>query len=72
MRGLADDYSLTIESRLSDETKRQLTARGIRLNSAYEHDWHMGSFQIAWREDSGRLGASADPRRCGVAGGLDA
>lgn len=71
MRPLADDYSLTIESRLSAETKRQLTARGIRLNSAYEHDWHMGSFQIAWREDSGRLGASADPRRCGVAGGLD-
>lgn len=71
MLPLGDDYALTVENRLSVQTKRDLTARGIRLNSSYVYDWHMGSFQIAWRERSGRFGASADPRRCGTADGLN-
>jgi gamma-glutamyltranspeptidase/glutathione hydrolase len=70
MLGIADDYSLTVENRLSTQTKRGLTARGIKLNSAYVFDFHMGSFQIAWRDEDGTLGASADPRRCGIAGGI--
>jgi hypothetical protein len=33
----------------------------------------MGSFQICWRDGPGApLNAYADPRRCGVAAGLDA
>jgi gamma-glutamyltranspeptidase / glutathione hydrolase len=67
---LGDDYSLTIESRLPMETVKTLTALGIRLQPELEYDHHMGSFQVAWREQSGMLGASADLRRCGVADGI--
>jgi gamma-glutamyltranspeptidase/glutathione hydrolase len=70
MLPLGDDYSLTIESRLPKRTLERLTSMGIRLQSEVEFDFHMGSFQAAWREDSGMLGASADLRRCGVAGGF--
>ena len=70
MLPLGDDNALTVENRLSVETKRGLTARGLKLTSTYAYDYHMGSFQIAWREASGKLGAFADLRRCGVAGGL--
>ncbi len=44
---------------------------GIRLNSEIPYNYHMGSYQMAWREQSGTLGANADRRRCGVADGLD-
>ncbi len=70
MLPLGEDYSLTIESRLSKATLQELTARGIRLQSEVEYDFHMGSFQMAWREKSGKLGACADRRRCGVAVGV--
>lgn len=67
---LGDDYSLRIESRLPSETTKRLTALGFRLEPELEYDPHMGSFQVAWREESGLLGASADLRRCGVADGI--
>jgi len=70
MLPLDDDYSLTMEARLPEESRKKLTALGIRLQSENEHDFHMGSFQVAWRESDGSLSACADPRRVGVAGGL--
>jgi gamma-glutamyltranspeptidase/glutathione hydrolase len=37
------------------------------------YDFHMGSFQMCWRdEETGKLGATADPRRCGFANGIPA
>ncbi len=71
MLPLGEDYSLTIETRLSDATLQALTALGIRLQSEVSYDFHMGSFQVAWREKSGKLGACADLRRCGYAAGIE-
>jgi gamma-glutamyltranspeptidase/glutathione hydrolase len=70
MFGLGDDFSLTIESRLPETSRAKLTAMGIRLLPETTYDFHMGSFQMAWRESDGSLGACADLRRVGVAGGL--
>jgi gamma-glutamyltranspeptidase/glutathione hydrolase len=70
MFGLGDDFSLTIESRLPASTRTKLTAMGVRLQSENAYDFHMGSFQMAWREPDGSLGACADLRRVGVAGGF--
>ncbi len=72
MLPLGDDYSLTVESRLSNATIEELTSLGLRLQSEAEYDFHMGSFQVAWREKSGKLGACADLRRCGYAAGIPA
>jgi len=71
MLPLGDDYALSMETRLPLETVEKLTAMGIRLQSEVDYDFHMGSFQMAWREPSGTLGASADLRRCGFAAGID-
>ena len=70
MLPLGDDYSLSIESRLPVAEMQKLTRMGLRLTSEVEFDYHMGSFQMAWREENGALGANADFRRCGVADGL--
>jgi gamma-glutamyltranspeptidase / glutathione hydrolase len=71
MLPLGNDYSLTIESRLPAETASQLASLGIKLKSDATYDFHMGSFQLAWRDEAGLLGACADPRRCGFADGRD-
>jgi gamma-glutamyltranspeptidase/glutathione hydrolase len=67
---LAEDMSITIEDRLSAETLKDLAMLGIKVRVTPPYDMHMGSFQICWRDSSDQLlGACADPRRCGVAGG---
>jgi len=33
------------------------------------HDWHMGSFQLSWRDESG-VNSLTDPRRAGKADGF--
>jgi gamma-glutamyltranspeptidase/glutathione hydrolase len=44
---------------------------GVTVRSAQPYDFHMGSFQMCFRDpETGELGATADPRRCGVADGL--
>ena len=69
---MENDYSLVIESRLLESTAVELACMGIRVKSDATYDFHMGSFQIAWRDPAtGLLGACADPRKCGFASGLD-
>jgi gamma-glutamyltranspeptidase / glutathione hydrolase len=34
------------------------------------YDYHMGSFQMSWRDGDGRLHATAGPRREGKAAGF--
>ncbi|MDB5364213.1 MAG: ggt 3 [Rhodospirillales bacterium] len=44
---------------------------GVRTRAVGQYDWHMGSFQMCFRDPkTGDLGATADPRRCGVADGI--
>jgi gamma-glutamyltranspeptidase/glutathione hydrolase len=68
---LQDDYVLEVESRLSPAVAAGLAKRGIRVKPLAPYEWRTGSYQICWRDRaSGRLNASADPRRAGWADGL--
>jgi gamma-glutamyltranspeptidase/glutathione hydrolase len=70
MLPLEDDYTLPIESRLPSKVVAELAALGIRVKPLPEYDYHMGSFQMSWRDADGRLHATADPRRAGCAAAL--
>lgn len=68
---LHENYSLELESRYSPKLAEGMAKLGILLKPLQMHDFHMGSFQISWRDaKTGRLNASADPRRCGKADGV--
>jgi gamma-glutamyltranspeptidase/glutathione hydrolase len=70
---LSEDGVLIIEDRVLPETLTRLNALGLPARVTPAWDWHMGSFQVCWRDTpDGPLNAYADPRRCGVAAGLDA
>lgn len=72
MLELGEDGALTIEDRISGEAVAGLVRLGVDVSVMPAFDWHMGSFQMCYRDPaSGALCAVADPRRCGVAGGLN-
>jgi gamma-glutamyltranspeptidase/glutathione hydrolase len=71
MLPLRDDYVLEVESRIPEKVGADLMKMGIRIKPLPTYDYHMGSFQIAWRDAAtGLLNSSVDPRRAGQAGGL--
>jgi gamma-glutamyltranspeptidase / glutathione hydrolase len=71
MLPLAEDASITVEDRVSGETIAALKSWGVTVRAVPQYDYHMGSFQMCFRDPAtGRLGATADPRRCGVADGI--
>jgi gamma-glutamyltranspeptidase/glutathione hydrolase len=71
MLPLSDEYEMTIESRISLDSRIALTRRGLHLNLTPPYDINMGSFQVASRDvDTGLLMACADPRRGGTAAGI--
>ncbi|GGQ39181.1 hypothetical protein BKA00_003180 [Actinomadura coerulea] len=57
MLPLADDYSVTVESRLPAEVARM----GILVRPMAPYKYQMGSFHMTWRDDTGTLHASASP-----------
>ncbi len=66
-----ENLSVEIESRYSPKLAEGLAKLGVVLKPLQMHDFHMGSFQISWRDPkTGRMSASADPRRCGKADGI--
>ncbi len=68
---MAEDGSVVVEDRLSPEAIAKLRSWGVNVRAVGAYDWHMGSFQMCFRDPvSGVLGATADPRRCGVAEGI--
>jgi gamma-glutamyltranspeptidase/glutathione hydrolase len=68
---LQENYSLEIESRVSHKVTEGLAAMGVSVKPLLMNEFHMGSFQICWRDPKmGRMNASADPRRCGKADGV--
>ena len=69
MLPMHDDYTIEIESRIPEKVLRDLAKLGAKLRPLPPYDFHMGSYQQAWR-DAGGLNASTDPRRGGRAGGL--
>ncbi|MEV7683747.1 gamma-glutamyltransferase [Streptomyces sp. NPDC088341] len=66
MLPLADDYTLSIESRVSGDFVDGLAELGILVNPLPAYDAHMGSYQMSWR-DSGKLYGTVGPRREGKA-----
>lgn len=69
MEPMRDDYTVSIETRIPERVSRDLARLGVKLAPLPPYDFHMGSYQQAWRDDSGTLNASTDPRRAGKAGG---
>ncbi len=67
---LGEDGHLICEDRLRGETVTALARLGVGVSVMPPFDWHMGSFQMCFRDEAGALGSVADARRCGVAGGL--
>jgi gamma-glutamyltranspeptidase/glutathione hydrolase len=58
----------TIESRVTEETRRALTQHyGVAVRTTAPYNWHFGSVQAIARQDDGSLIGVADPRRPGVA-----
>ena len=64
---LEDDYSVEVESRISQDVVMGLARMGIRVKPLGTYKWNMGSFQICWQDASGQLKSSCDPRRVGEA-----
>jgi gamma-glutamyltranspeptidase/glutathione hydrolase len=65
-----DMRELVIESRITDEVRKTLAARGIRIRDLGTYNWHTGSMQIVWRDaQTGKLHGVTDPRRLGSTAG---
>ena len=62
MLPLRDDYTLEIESRLPRRSVAGLARLGIRVKPLPTYDYHMGSFQMSWRDaQTGLLCAAPMP-----------
>ncbi len=71
MLPMRDDYTIPIETRIPEKVVRDLAKIGAKAAPLPPYDWHMGSYQQAWRDPAtGLLNASSDPRRAGKAGGF--
>ncbi|WP_312108053.1 gamma-glutamyltransferase [Brevibacillus reuszeri] len=71
MLALQDGGTIVIEDRIPEDVQHELLALGIRMKVSGIWDYHMGSFQICYRDqETDELCTIADPRRCGVADGL--
>jgi gamma-glutamyltranspeptidase/glutathione hydrolase len=67
---MRSDLTIEMETRLSETVLRDLVKLGAKLKPLPPFDFHMGSFQQAWRDQkTGLLNASSDPRRAGQAEG---
>jgi gamma-glutamyltranspeptidase / glutathione hydrolase len=71
MLPMRNDYTIDIETRISTKVAKDLAKLGSKMGPLPPYDFHMGSYQQAWRDPAtGTLSASTDPRRAGKAGGF--
>ncbi|MFI5958946.1 gamma-glutamyltransferase [Cryptosporangium sp. NPDC051539] len=70
MLPLTDTYELSIESRVSSGFVDGLARLGVLTNPLPRYDYHMGTYQMSWRDDDGTLSSCAGPRREGNAAAL--
>lgn len=70
MYALTDDNTMVIEDRIDKDVIEKLFSLGINVRCNKKWDWHMGSFQICYKDNEGNLCTTVDPRRCGVADGI--
>lgn len=64
------DHTISVEARLAPGVAAGLAELGVLTNPLPEYDYHMGTYQMAWRADDDTLGASSGPRREGRAAGF--
>jgi gamma-glutamyltranspeptidase/glutathione hydrolase len=71
MLPMRNDMTIEIENRIPTRVLADLVKMGAKLKPLPPYDFHMGSFQQAWRDQgTGLLNAATDPRRAGQAGGF--
>lgn len=62
---------IEIETRIPEQVIRGMARLDAKLSPLPPYDFHMGSYQQAWRDPAtGLFNASTDPRRAGRAGGV--
>jgi gamma-glutamyltranspeptidase/glutathione hydrolase len=64
---LGDDYVVEVESRISEDVVAGLAKLGVLVKPLPRYDYHMGSYQMSWRDPDGTLHGCAGPRRAGKA-----
>lgn len=68
---LTRERDLEIESRISEDVRKAMDARGIKIKDLGSYNWRTGSMQIIWRDaETGKLHGVTDPRRLGYAAGF--
>ena len=62
--------NIRIESRISEDVRKDIKAAGFKLTELTDFNWHVGSIQVVWFDSNERkyFGIS-DPRRLGQADG---
>ncbi|WP_369211283.1 gamma-glutamyltransferase [Streptomyces flavofungini] len=65
----AQDHTISVEARLAPGVGEGLARLGVLANPLPAYDYHMGTYQMAWRSDDGTLAACTGPRREGQANG---
>jgi gamma-glutamyltranspeptidase / glutathione hydrolase len=70
MLPMEEDYKVSVESRLPGDVVARLASMGIVVKPLPRYDYHMGSYQMSWRDDDGTLHSTAGPRRAGRADGF--
>jgi gamma-glutamyltranspeptidase len=67
---IVTSFMYGLESRIADETRKGMAARGIKVKDIGAFNFHTGSMQIVWRNpETGKLHGVTDPRRLGHAAG---
>jgi gamma-glutamyltranspeptidase/glutathione hydrolase len=67
MLPIRDDYTIPIESRIPTSVAAGLARLGVAIDPLPAYDYHMGSFQMSWRDERGLLHGCSGPRRPGTA-----
>lgn len=66
-----EERQLEIESRISNDVRKTLAKRGVKIRDLGRYNWHTGSMQIVWRDaKTGKLHGVTDPRRLGFVAGF--
>lgn len=61
------DHTIPVESRLAAGVVDDVAKLGVAIEPLPTYDYHMGTYQMCWRTDDGRLHAATGPRRAGQA-----
>jgi gamma-glutamyltranspeptidase/glutathione hydrolase len=69
MLPITNDYKVPVESRIPQRVVDDLLKLGVLVDPLPRYDYHMGSYQMSWRDADGTLHGTAGPRRAGFAAG---